>query len=294
MMTIVADYGDECGESPLWDADAGMLFWSDCARSRFYGYAPATDHHEIVKAGLPINRCLLRRGGGFIVANNNGLWSWDAKEKVELIVDRIGNLPLQLNDAVADSRGRVFTGTCFYNSGGHYALGQLVRVDNDGRASILDDGFHLANGLAFSRDERILYFADSVARRIYAYDFDIESGGVRNRRTLVQVPDDEGLPDGLTVDSEGFLWSAQWFGSSVVRYDPQGRVDQRLVVPAKQVSSVAFGDADLRCLFITTAAKPEPMNIMPPRYDPFSGQIGGPLFCVRTSICGMLQNYACL
>jgi D-xylonolactonase len=129
-----------------------------------------------------------------------------------------------------------------------------------------------------------------VARRIYAYDYDRRTGGLRNRHVLVQVPVDEGVPDGLTVDVEGFLWSAQWYGSSVVRYDPEGKVERRISFPAKQVSSVAFGGKDLNDIFVTSAGKSWPSPVMPKSYDAVSGNFGGQLYCVNLGIQGKL-NY---
>jgi sugar lactone lactonase YvrE len=149
-----------------------------------------------------------------------------------------------MNDCTADSRGRLYSGTTYFDAAADYKLGYLLRVDNAGKTSILDEGFHLSNGLAFSPDDRTLYFTDSIARRIYAYDYDLATGNIRNRRVLVDVPRTEGVPDGLAVDSEGFLWSAQWYGSSIVRYDPDGKVERRIATPAKQTSCCAFGGAD--------------------------------------------------
>jgi sugar lactone lactonase YvrE len=145
-------------------------------------------------------------------------------------------------------------------------------VDRDGTDHVVDEGFHLANGLAFSPDAKLLYFTDSAARRIYAYDYDQKTGEVRNRRVLVQVPDHEGLPDGLTVDAEGFLWSARWYGSCVIRYNPDGKVERSIMTPAKQTSSVMFGGPDLTDLFISSAARSEPMPVMPKGYDATSGK----------------------
>jgi sugar lactone lactonase YvrE len=116
-----------------------------------------------------------------------------------------------------------------------------MRVDVDAKVTIVDESIHLSNGLAFSCDHTALYFTDSVARRIYAYDYDLNTGDLRHRRVLVQVPKNEGIPDGLAVDAEGFLWSAPLYGSCVTRYDPEGRVERRVATPAKQTSSVAFG-----------------------------------------------------
>jgi D-xylonolactonase len=103
---------------------------------------------------------------------------------------------------------------------------------------------------------------------------------------VVKVPEHEGLPDGLTVDAEGFIWSAQWYGSCVVRYDPEGKLERRIPTPAKQTSAVTFGGEDFTDIFITTAAKSEPMPIMPPGYDPRSGYFGGRLYQINLGIQG--------
>jgi len=191
-----------------------------------------------------------------------------------------------MNDAIADPEGRFFAGSWFYDPTKEYELGKLIRVDTDGSAHVVDDGIHLANGLAFSPDGTTLYFTDSAARRIYAYDYDRSTGNIQNRRVIVQVPASEGLPDGLTVDAAGFLWSAQWYGSCVVRYDPDGKVERRIEVPAKQTSSVAFGGEELTDIFITSAAKSEPMPVMPEGYDAVSGYFGGRLYRVNLGIAG--------
>ena len=155
-----------------------------------------------------------------------------------------------------------------------------------------DEGFNLANGMAFSPDETNLYLTDSAARQYYAYDYDRRSGGLGNRRILIQVPDDEGVPDSLTVDAEGFLWSAQWYGSSVVRYDPEGKEERRIGFPAKQVSSVALAGKDMTDIFVTSASKSWPSPVMPKGYDPTSGNFGGQLYSVNLGIQGKLDYKA--
>lgn len=130
-------------------------------------------------------------------------------EDPQLIVDRVGDEDCRLNDCIADPEGRLIAGTCWYDVENHYRLGKLICVDRDGTARLLDEGFHLSNGLGFSPDYRTLYFTDSVARIIYMYDYDARDGSVSNRRVFVRVPNSQGLPDGLTVDAEGFVWSAQ-------------------------------------------------------------------------------------
>jgi D-xylonolactonase len=285
-LSVVANYGDMCGEGPLWDPAAGVLYWTDCVGLKFYRYVPSSGAHEVLKEGLEINGFAQDRSGMFTVANNSGIWMWDGRDVVALIAAEADGSKCQVNDCIADPAGRLFTGSWFYNPQEEYPLGKLIRVDGDGTAHVVDEGIHLANGLAFSPDEKTLYFADSVGRVIYAYDYDKATGNVRNRRALVEVPGHEGLPDGLTVDAQGFLWSAQWYGSCVVRYDPDGKVERRIPTPAKQTSSLMFGGPDLTDIFITSAARSEPMPVMPPGYDPNSGNIGGALYHLNLDIQG--------
>lgn len=284
--SVLVDAGDSCGEGPLWDAKAQCLYWTDQTGARFHRYEYKSRRHEVIKTRLEVNGFALHESGGFVITNNTGIWCWDGQSDPRLVVAEVDGAKCQMNDCIADPEGRVFSGSVFYDPSGDYQLGKLIRVDTDESTHIVDEGFHIANGLAFSLDLAALYFADSAARCIYRYDYDRASGGIRNRRVFVQVPAEEGLPDGLAVDAEGFLWSAQWYGSCVVRYDPDGRVERRIPIPAKQVSSVAFGGEDFADVFVTSAARSEPMPVMPPGYDPVNGPFGGQLFHFRASVPG--------
>ncbi len=286
LIETIVDTGDLCGECPVWDEETGTLYWVDCVGRRFYRYTPETGQHDILNDGLEINGFRLNRPGGFVIANSGGIWLWDGAGSKVLIAAEVDGAKCRMNDCVADARGRLFAGTCFYDPHHEYELGKLLRVDPDGKTAIVDEGFHLANGIAFSPEYDALYFTDSVARRIYRYDYDAATGACKNRRVLIQAPLSEGLPDGLTVDAEGFLWSAQWYGACVVRYDPTGKPERRIPAPAKQTSCVTFGGADLTDLYITSAARSEPMPVMPPGYDAFSGYFGGALYRVRTNVHG--------
>lgn len=288
-MKVIADYHDLCGECPIWDADAGILYWTDCVGRRFYRYDPRTGAHQIVKEGLEINGYRINRPGGFIITNNAGIWHWDGADRTILIASEVDGSKCQMNDCVSDPAGRLFAGSVFYDPAKEYPLGKLMRVERSGKVVVVDEGFHLSNGLAFSPDYGTLYYADSAGRRIYAYDYGAVNGDLRNRRVLVEVPRDEGVPDGLAVDAEGFLWSAQWYGACVVRYDPDGKVERRIPTPAKQTSSVAFGGSGLTDIFITSAARSEPMPVMPPGYDAVNGFFGGPLYRTNVGIMGRVE-----
>jgi len=288
-LAILADYGDLCGESPIWDGKTGTLYWTDCVGLKFYRLQWASARHEVVKQGIEINSFTLNKPGGFVISNNDGIWLWDGHDKIAPVLGEVNGLRCRINDSIADPAGRLFAGSWFYDPVDQYQLGNLIRLDSDGTARIVDEGFHLANGLGFSPDCKTLYFTDSAARRIYAYDYDTKTGNLHNRRVIVKVPEDEGIPDGLTVDAKGFLWSAQWYGGCIVRYDPDGKVERRIAIPAKQISSLTFGGSDLTDNFVTSAAKSEPMPIMPPGYDCESGYFGGQLFHLNLGIQGKVE-----
>jgi sugar lactone lactonase YvrE len=287
--SVLVDSHDLCGEGPLWDERSQSLYWTDQTSAKFQRYDYESHNHTVVKAGFGINGFALQESAGFIVTNDSGIWSWDANTEPRLIVAEVNGAKCKMNDCIADPEGRLFSGSVFYDPSEDYQRGKLMRVDVDGSAHVLDEGFHISNGLAFSLDLTCLYFTDSGARRIYQYDYDRASGEIGNRRILVQVQKNEGLPDGLTVDSEGFLWSAQWYGSCIVRYDPDGREERRIPIPAKQVSSVTFGGPDLTDIFVTSAGLSEPMPVMPAGYDANQGHFGGQVFRLRAEVPGRLE-----
>jgi len=291
-LEVIANYGDLCGEGPLWDSRSNQLFWTDMTGQRFYCFDWATQKHRIVKESYEVCGFAFNSWGGFVVANSSGVWLWDGAANAQLVADQADGSKCQLNDCIADPVGRFLAGSYFYDPSKEYPLGKLISVDTNGKARIVDDGLHLSNGLGFSPDCKTLYFTDSIVRIIYAYDYDVSSGTPRNRRVFVKVPNTSGIPDGLTVDAEGFVWSAEWYGSCVVRYDPEGKIERRIGTPAKQTSSMAFGGPDLTDIFITSAAESAPMPVMPPGYDPKSGNFGGALYHMNLGIQGKKEFIA--
>jgi sugar lactone lactonase YvrE len=288
-LTIIADDGNLCGEAPIWEPNKQQLYWSDSVGLKVYRFDWEGKTRECIKEGLEVNGIARDESGGFVVTNNSGIWQWGGAAETRLIAAQANGAKCRMNDCIADPQGRLLSGSWFYNPEGNYELGKLISIENDGTARILDEGFHLPNGLGFSPDTRTLYFTDSVARRIFAYDYDVANGVVSNRRIFVAVPKTEGLPDGLTVDAEGFMWSAQWYGQRVVRYDPDGKPERCIDTPAKQTSSLTFGGPDLTDIFITSAAQSEPMPVMPPGYDPIRGFFGGPLYHINLGVQGKAE-----
>lgn len=230
---------------------------------------------ELVGAVVP------RRRGGFVAAMQTGLKAVDLDTGTVTTIaapeaTKPGN---RFNDGKCDRRGRFWAGTLAIDTTpGH---GSLYRLDPDGRCTCVESGFHVSNGLGWSPDDRTFYFTDSGARRIYAYDFDIETGTLANRRTFVDVPEGAGVPDGLAVDAEGFVWSAHWDGWCITRYDPQGRVDRVINLPVPRPTSCAFGGPDLTTLYVTSARIR--LSVQQLAEAPLSGSV----FAIQTGVKGL-------
>jgi sugar lactone lactonase YvrE len=147
----------------------------------------------------------------------------------------------------------------------------------------MDSGIGTSNGIAWNLDGHTLYFTDSPLKVIYAYDFDPQTGNIENRRPFIHTPDEAGFPDGLIVDSEGFLWSARWGGWKINRYDPAGKKEREVAVPAEFPTSCAFGGRDLTDLYITSAWTE--LGRDHHKVQPLSGDI----FLLHTEIRGQVE-----
>jgi sugar lactone lactonase YvrE len=166
---------------------------------------------------------------------------------------------------------------------GFVADGALYRFDPDGSLNLLDSGYATANGLGVSPDGKTVYVTDMRHHQIMVMDYDTLSGTVANRRLFAHVPEEEGMPDGLIVDAEGFIWSGHWAGSRLTRYDPQGKIERQILFPVQHVISFAFGGQNLDELFVTTAWWG--MSDEERRQAPWSGD----LFRIATGLKGLLE-----
>jgi sugar lactone lactonase YvrE len=146
---------------------------------------------------------------------------------------------------------------------------------------IMETGLTISNGIGWSPDNKTMYFTDSMPRTIYAYDFDPITGAIENRRSFIHTPDEPGVPDGLTVDSEGFIWSARWDGWKITRYDPDGKLEREIEVSAQRPTSCTFGGPDLDELYVTSASVG--MDWMDRVKQPAAGN----LFRIRVDVKGL-------
>jgi sugar lactone lactonase YvrE len=195
------------------------------------------------------------RGGGFVAGLRSGLWLLnELGAKSRLLAANPENVAVsRFNDGRIDPLGRFWAGTIDEPKAGGQA--GLYRYDQRGLVRVAD-GLLTSNGLAFSPDGRTLYHADTPRFVVYRYDFDVASGVAENRRVFFQLEptaSDRGRPDGAAVDVHGCYWTALYEGGRIQRYDPEGRLMTEFRIPVRRPTMPAFGGADFKTLFVTTA-----------------------------------------
>jgi sugar lactone lactonase YvrE len=241
----------ELSERPLWDERTESLTWVDCYGGRVHRLAE-DGAHTVLDVGGIVGAAALRENGGLVVARGSGLLFLgpDGRTDRSEIPFDVGPR-LQFNDGACDPRGRLLIGTCSsdYSPG----LGALYSVEPDGTVIELLSPVTESNGVGWSLDGQTMYYVDSGTPEILAFDYDLSSGRLGHRRTLVRFGDEDGEPDGLIVDAEGAIWVALWEGSQVQRLSPQGALLERLATPVSRPTCPALGGPDLDRLYVTTS-----------------------------------------
>jgi sugar lactone lactonase YvrE len=272
---VVVDLDLRIGENPLWHPGEECVLWEDIDPGRIFRYDPDTDAHEVLFAGGVIGGFTIQEDGSLLLFMEDGHVRKLKDGTLSVVVDGIDEeRGTRFNDVIADPEGRVFCGTMPGKDGS----ARLYRLDRDGSISKMQDGIGLSNGMGFTPDMKSMYHTDSPNRTIYRYDYMRETGELGNRRVFAEIPPEEGVPDGMTVDSEACVWSARWDGGCVVRYSPGGEELLRITLPVKKVSSVTFGGKDYSSLYVTTAGGEN---------RPEEGEAAGALFRVETGFLGV-------
>ncbi|MCC5829057.1 MAG: SMP-30/gluconolactonase/LRE family protein [Phycisphaeraceae bacterium] len=255
---IVLDPQCKLGENPLWSPDEKCLYWTDILGRKLHRFDPATGGHEVILDGHTVGGFTLNIDGSLLLFMDQGRVAvFKDGRIVRNVIERIDDeVHSRFNDVIADPEGRVFCGTMPVpeSAPGGPRLGRLYRLDPDGSYRIVLEEIGCSNGMGFSPDLDLFYYTDSTPRTIYLFDFHRQSGDLSNRAVWYQTPDSPDVPDGMTVDRAGHVWSARWGGHEARYIDPQGRLLSAIKLPAAQVTSMIFGGDQLDELYITSAA----------------------------------------
>jgi D-xylonolactonase len=270
----------ELGENPLWHPVEQQLYWTDILRGRIYRYDPETRIHEEIYCGRPVGGFTFQAGGGVLLfMDRGGIAIWRNGSVLQLLEEIPAERESRFNDVIADPTGRVFCGTM----PSAHEKGRLYRLDVDGTLRVILSGVACSNGLTFGREGRSFFYTDSFRGEIYRFKYSALTGEITERKVFASFPAAEGLPDGLTIDTDGCLWSALWDGGCVVRLSPQGVVIDRVAMPTPKTSSLSFGGQHFDETYITTAG-----GAHRNAEDPHAGA----LFSCLAGVRGFKENFS--
>ena len=265
---------DTLGEGTMWSARRNVVYWVDILAPALNRLSLGSGRIERWDMPEPLGWVVESIKGDLIGGFKSG-FAWIGLEPLTL--NHIGNPEPQLpgnrmNDGKADSHGSVWCGTMDMDEKAEN--GSLYRLDPDGSWEVMDSGYGIANGPAFSPCGRWLYHTDTARRTIYR--FERTGAGLADKQPFIVFGEADGYPDGMTIDAKGYLWVAHWGGARISRFAPHGRLDRTIALPAKQITNVTFAGEGLDRMFVTSAAKGLPES----EYD-------GALFEVESGVVGM-------
>jgi sugar lactone lactonase YvrE len=249
---MIADSQCRIGENPLWHPVEKLVYWTDIAGGKLFRYDPASGRHEECYSGAPVGGFTVQADGTLLLFMELGAIAVWRDGIIDRVVREIpAEIGYRFNDVIADPFGRVYCGTVSLKAG--VSPGRLYRLDVDGSVHPMLEDVSISNGMGFTPDLRRMYYTDSGRRVIYISEYDKDTGTLTGQRAWLRIAEGAGIPDGMTVDAQGYVWSARWDGAALYRYGPGGVEDRRIDFPAKKVSSVIFGGEDLRDMYVTTA-----------------------------------------
>jgi sugar lactone lactonase YvrE len=276
------------GEGPTWDADRQELLWVDITAGQVRRARVSEDgaltEVAVDEVGGTVGVVVPAAGGGWLLGAGPGVThlTADGEPRVLLRFPGEGGSEesggTRMNDGGCDRAGRFFVGSMAFDE--RAGAGTLYRVDLDGKATVIRDQLTISNGMGWSPDDRTVYLADSGPGVVWAFDYDLATGGLGAPRSLLEFDGDDGVADGLTVDDEGCLWTALWGGGQVRRYSPDGDLLAVVEVPTDNTSSCAFAGPDRDLLVISTSQKGLSDEQRAAQPD------AGRLFTVRTGVSG--------
>jgi len=289
----VAPTGNRCGEGVIWHEANAAVYWTDINRFLIHRFTPADNCVRSWMFNEPVTALSLTNNDAVIVvalASRIILWEPGTDSRRDPIFKLEGWPQVRLNDGRADPRGSFWVGTMRNNVNPDGSLGEaggqdgmLYRIDADGRTTIHRRNIGISNTLAWSPDRRRFYTGDTLANVIWSFDYDPQTGDITNERPFLKNFS-RGLPDGSTVDSEGYLWNCRYFGGCIVRVAPEGKIDRVIEMPVKNVTTCTFGGPALQTLYVTTASK-----------DAAPGdRLAGGLFAIETDMVGQPENHFAL
>ncbi|MDJ0632318.1 MAG: SMP-30/gluconolactonase/LRE family protein [Xenococcaceae cyanobacterium MO_188.B29] len=271
------------GECPCWHQEQQLLYWVDGDKKQLHVYQAETKIDRTIQLKQSIGCVVPRKSGGVVLALEKGFAALDLEtKKLTPLVNPESHPPSnRFNDGKCDPTGRFLAGTMAIKNQTQ-GVGALYSLDTNLTVRQLWSNLTVSNGIGWSPDYSTMYLIDSPTKKVFAFDYDLITGDISNRRVAVTIPDTDGYPDGMTTDTEGMIWVGLWAGYKVTRWNPNtGELLQTIPVPAPNVTSCTFGGANMNELYITTARTD--MDRAQLDYYPKAGSV----FRLVTDVIGM-------
>lgn len=243
------------GEGPIWNHELKQLYWIDIEGRQLHVYTPESDKLRSYATGERVGTVVPMKGGDALVALQNGIHSMDlVSGELMLLANPLDTLPdIRFNDGKCDPAGRFWVGTMHLEA--QKGAASLYVMERDQSVRKVLDNVTISNGIIWSPDQTTMYFIDTPTRQVNAFNYDFATGEISSPKIAITIPEEMGMPDGMTIDEEGMLWIGLWGGSAVARFNPEtGKFMQKIEVPALNVTACAFGGDSLETLYITTAS----------------------------------------
>jgi sugar lactone lactonase YvrE len=253
-LEVTVKYPCTLGEGSLWDSKRNAICWVDILKCEIHEFKLSESVHRIYPVNEMVGTIALCNNGDFIAALKNGIARVNRIDgSIRTLVHPESHLPNnRYNDGKCDPAGRLWVGSISLTE--EQGAASLYMINPDLSVSKKIPNVTISNGLAWTSDYKTFYYIDTPTLTVVAYDFDLTTGNITNKRIVINVPKEEGFPDGMTIDTEGMLWIAHWEGWQAARWNPfTGRKIASISVPVARVSSCTFGGKNLDDLYITTA-----------------------------------------
>lgn len=255
---LIVDARNGTGESPVWHPGEQALYWVDIPARQLHRWQAADGKHQCWQ-GDEMLACIARSGQGWVAGMESGIFQLQAMADGSLDSRLLSNVQhaqagMRFNDGRCDRQGRFWAGTMLLDMQQGAHVGALYRLDGEGQLHLQQDGMIVPNGLTFSPDGTRMYLSDSHpnVQKVWAFDYDIDSGTPHSKRLFIDMRDYPGRPDGAAIDQDGCYWICGNDAGQIHRFTPEGRLDRSLRVPVKKPAMCAFGGASLDILYVTS------------------------------------------
>ncbi|MEZ5041978.1 MAG: SMP-30/gluconolactonase/LRE family protein [Saprospiraceae bacterium] len=279
----IFDIQAEHGEGPVWDEKNQQLYWVDIGQGKFYTGDLASGRTAAYSIGQALGVLGLREMGGIVMAVRDGFGFFDEKTGLFQLIEpspEQHNALVRFNDGAVDPAGRFFAGTMAWDE--EQCLGKLFRLDPDLSWEAVEDHLHIPNGMGWSKDLSTYFMIDTMQQAVFAYDYDVSTGAIANRRKFIEFPKGE-FPDGMCMDSEDGFWIALWGLKKVVHFDHSGKRVAEIIVPALHPTSCCFGGEQMQTLFITSSQR----DLTPAQKIAYP--LAGRTFVIETDVVGKVE-----